>query len=98
MPRGPPRTESEAAAGRKEALPETADLSGVRALESLAERMIRENPALVVVTREVGCGLVPLDAEERLWREQAGRLSCRLAEQAAEVYRVCCGQAQKIKG
>ena len=67
------------------------------ALEQMLQRMSRENPSLVVVTREVGCGLVPMDAFERLWREQAGRLSCRLAEQSVQVYRVCCGQAQKIK-
>lgn len=68
-----------------------------RALEKLLQRIAQENPSLVVITREVGCGLVPMDAWERLWREQVGRLSCRLAEQAAEVYRVCCGLAQKIK-
>ncbi len=66
------------------------------ALGRMLERMFRENPSLVVVTREVGCGLVPMDAFDRLWREQVGRLSCRLAEQASQVYRVCCGQAQKI--
>ncbi len=78
--------------------PEAKENPGTQALEALAERMVRENPSLVVVTREIGCGLVPMDAEERLWREQAGRVSCLLAEQAAEVYRVCCGQIQKIKG
>lgn len=66
-------------------------------LERMLERLFQENPSLVVVTREVGCGLVPMDARDRLWREQVGRLSCRLAKQAAEVYRICCGQAQKIK-
>ena len=76
---------------------ETPEEKALEILGQIPGQLCRANPSLVVVTREVGCGLVPLDARERLWREQVGRLSCRLAEQATEVYRVCCGQAQRIK-
>lgn len=65
--------------------------------EAAVERMIKENQELVVVTEEIGCGLVPMDAFDRKFRETAGRLSCRLAGQAKDVYRVACGLAQKIK-
>ncbi|WP_434309106.1 bifunctional adenosylcobinamide kinase/adenosylcobinamide-phosphate guanylyltransferase [Hominifimenecus sp. rT4P-3] len=66
-------------------------------VEPVLERMLRENPALVVVTREIGSGVVPMDAFDRRYRELAGRLSCRLAKEAGAVYRVACGLAQKIK-
>ncbi|HIV67648.1 MAG TPA: bifunctional adenosylcobinamide kinase/adenosylcobinamide-phosphate guanylyltransferase [Candidatus Butyricicoccus stercorigallinarum] len=51
-----------------------------------------------VVCTELGCGVVPMDAFEREWREQTGRLCCEIAAQAARVYRVSCGIAQCIKG
>ena len=52
----------------------------------------------VVVCREVGSGIVPLDAGERAWRERAGRLACELAAQANAVVRLTCGIAQTLKG
>ncbi|MGM9629614.1 bifunctional adenosylcobinamide kinase/adenosylcobinamide-phosphate guanylyltransferase [Butyricicoccus sp.] len=51
-----------------------------------------------VVCTELGCGIVPLDAGEREWREQTGRLCCDIAALADRVYRVTCGIAQCIKG
>lgn len=51
-----------------------------------------------VICDEVGCGVVPLDEEDRAWREAVGRLCCDLAERAAAVIRVCCGIPQAIKG
>lgn len=50
-----------------------------------------------VVCDEIGCGVVPMDAGERDWREATGRLCCDIAAQADRVYRVCCGVAQCIK-
>lgn len=52
----------------------------------------------VVICTEVGCGVVPVDAQERLWRQQVGRLCCKLAQQADVVVRVYCGIPQVIKG
>lgn len=51
-----------------------------------------------VLMDEVGCGVVPLDAGERAWREDAGRLGCLLAERAEAVVRMVCGLPQVIKG
>lgn len=50
-----------------------------------------------VVCNELGCGVVPMDAGERCWREETGRLLCDIAARADRVYRVCCGIAQCIK-
>lgn len=52
----------------------------------------------VVVCNEVGCGIVPLDPDERQWREDVGRLTCDLAQQATAVVRLVCGIPQVIKG
>lgn len=45
----------------------------------------------VVICDEVGCGVVPLDPEDRACRERVGRLCVRLAEKADRVVRITCG-------
>lgn len=52
---------------------------------------------IVLIYPEVGSGVVPLDPEERAWREAVGRAGCRIATEADEVYRVVAGIAQRIK-
>lgn len=61
------------------------------------EAMLRENPDIIVISDEVGCGIVPVDKGEREYREVHGRICCYLAGQADEVVRVCCGIGQYIK-
>ena len=51
----------------------------------------------VILVTEVGSGLVPVDPDERAFRENAGRLSVLLAERAEEVYRVVCGIPTRLK-
>ncbi|SBW11731.1 Adenosyl cobinamide kinase/adenosyl cobinamide phosphate guanylyltransferase [uncultured Eubacteriales bacterium] len=52
----------------------------------------------IVICNEVGGGVVPLDRDERLWREACGRLCVKLAANAQRVIRVCCGIPQVLKG
>ena len=51
----------------------------------------------VVVCREVGCGVIPLEGEDRKRREAVGRLCCDLAARAEQVYRVSCGIPMRLK-
>ncbi|MCD8036930.1 MAG: bifunctional adenosylcobinamide kinase/adenosylcobinamide-phosphate guanylyltransferase [Clostridiales bacterium] len=51
----------------------------------------------VVISDEIGCGVVPIDKFERAWREETGRALCLIAERADAVYRLCAGIAIKIK-
>lgn len=51
----------------------------------------------VVVCNEVGCGVVPMAAEERAWRDRVGRTCARLAVKASRVVRMCCGIPQFLK-
>lgn len=62
-------------------------------LENLAQ-CVEE---LLIISDDIGNGIVPLEKEERIWREENGRILCRIAQEAAEVERIVCGIAQKIK-
>ena len=66
-------------------------------LEQL-DALLMCNPELTVVCCEVGCGVVPMSAEEREWRELVGRVCCMLAERARRVVRVWCGIPVLLKG
>lgn len=65
--------------------------------EDMLEKMIQQNPKLIIICDEVGNGIVPVDAEEREYRERLGRILCGLAEKAEKVERVICGIGQRIK-
>lgn len=51
----------------------------------------------IIISDEIGNGIVPVDAFEREYRERTGRILVRLAQRAEEVERVLCGIGQKIK-
>lgn len=51
----------------------------------------------VLIGKDFSCGLVPMDAEMRLWREENGRLNNYLAGRADRVVRMFCGLAQVLK-
>lgn len=54
-------------------------------------------PDVILIVNELGCGIVPMDAFDRRWRELVGRISCNLAQRAEAVYRVNCGIGMKLK-
>ncbi len=66
---------------------------------ALAEQMLKQHDPekLVVISDEIGCGIVPLDPFERSWREVNGRVNCFLAQKADAVIRVTAGIGQRIK-
>ena len=64
-------------------------------LTALADRL---SEYAVVLSTEVGGGVVPMDRAERENREKEGRLACLLAERADTVIRVQCGLPQVWKG
>lgn len=51
----------------------------------------------VFICNDISSGVVPMGAENRLWREETGRLCSYLASEADEVYRVFCGIGMRIK-
>lgn len=61
-------------------------------------RTLRAEPQdTVLIYPEVGSGVVPMDPEERTWREAVGRSGCIYAAEADEVYRMVSGIAVRIK-
>lgn len=55
------------------------------------------HPDAVIVSDEIGSGIVPIDAFERRWRENTGRALCIIAANAQSVTRVVCGIGTRIK-
>lgn len=51
----------------------------------------------VVIADDIFCGVVPLEAEIRLWREETGRTLTALAKTANTVTRIFCGLPLKLK-
>lgn len=60
--------------------------------------LLEANPEVILICCEVGCGVVPMEPEERQWREGVGRLCCTLAQRANRVERIFCGLPMVIKG
>ncbi len=72
----------------KEVLPEIENLLAVRA---------ESNKTLLVVTNEVGLGIVPDNALARQYRDLLGAANRRIAEEADVVYLLVSGVPVKIK-
>lgn len=51
----------------------------------------------ILICGDISCGVVPMSAELRLWRNETGRLCQYLAKNAARVSRIFCGLEQRLK-
>lgn len=60
-------------------------------------RLAAEHQDSILILREMGCGIVPMEKEERLFRDAVGRWGQFLAGEAHMVYRVICGIGTRIK-
>jgi adenosylcobinamide kinase/adenosylcobinamide-phosphate guanylyltransferase len=79
---------------------QSARATGARTLanvEALLRAIRATNARVVVVTNEVGLGLVPMNASVRAFRDLAGRINQQVAAEADEVYFVVSGQRLRIK-
>ena len=65
--------------------------------ETIPKQLMEGCPDRILITDEIGYGIVPLDPFERQYRELVGRICCRLAEAAAEVWRVTAGIGMCLK-
>lgn len=66
-----------------------------RAEELAAPELFPEDT--VIISREVGSGVVPMDAAERAWRERHGALLQQLSRRSETVIRIFCGLPQQLK-
>lgn len=51
----------------------------------------------ILIMDDIFCGVVPMGAQTRAWRQECGRLSQYLAGQADRVSRIFCGLEQRLK-
>lgn len=65
--------------------------------EEIITEFLDKYPGCIIISDEVGNGIVPMDPFEREYRERLGRILIMLAGQADEVERIICGLGQRIK-
>ena len=51
----------------------------------------------ILILRDIFCGVVPMGAENRAWRQRTGRLAQYLSKEATQVSRIFCGLEQRLK-
>ena len=51
----------------------------------------------ILICADIFCGVVPMGAENRAWRQNTGRLVQYLSKEAYQVSRIFCGLEQRIK-
>ena len=51
----------------------------------------------VLILEDIFCGVVPIGAENRAWRQKTGRLAQYLSREAEQVSRIFCGLEQRLK-
>ena len=62
------------------------------------EGLLEKCRGKIIICDEVGCGIIPLDKSDRVYREALGRFLCDLAALSDTVIRVTAGIGQFIKG
>jgi len=70
---------------------------GISPLSYFTEHLDQLEEKILIGT-EIGCGIVPMAEEERIWRDETGRVYQLLAKKAQKVERVWAGIALKVKG
>lgn len=65
---------------------------------ALAEKIYAANPNIIIISSEIGSGIIPMERSDRVWREETGRACCTAAARAETVIRLCCGIPTAIKG
>lgn len=66
-------------------------------IEEQLKELLQENPNVILEITQLGCGVVPIDAFDRSYREKVGRIGCILANQAEQVYLVNYGIPKQLK-
>ncbi len=66
-------------------------------IKNLLDIMRENNKKLVLVSNEVGLGIVPSYRLGSIFRDISGRVNQFLAGEADEVYNIICGLPQKLK-
>lgn len=66
-------------------------------VENLIEGIGKTNATVIMVTNELGSGVVPENVLARVFRDIAGRVNQTIAQASDEVYLTVCGLPVKVK-
>lgn len=69
---------------------------GISPLDFFIENIDRLEHKILIGT-EIGCGIVPLEKKDRIWRDETGRVYQLLAKKASKVERIWAGIPVTIK-
>ena len=72
-------------------------VEGSETAQQVLDRLLPLTRDAFVISREIGSGVVPLDAAERRWREVHGAVLQGLAARAEHVSRIFCGLEERLK-
>ena len=72
-------------------------LSDGKDVRACVDALCCESADAIIVANEIGCGVVPMSAEDRAWRESVGRALSAIAQASESVTRVSCGIGVRIK-
>ncbi|MBP3380713.1 MAG: bifunctional adenosylcobinamide kinase/adenosylcobinamide-phosphate guanylyltransferase [Ruminococcus sp.] len=64
----------------------------------LTEKLLDAATDVIIIMTEIGCGIIPIERSERIYRELVGKTGCLLAGRAEKVIRLVCGIPSVIKG
>ena len=65
--------------------------------QKLISDIIMKYPDCVIISDEIGNGLVPIEASDREYRDRTGKILIDLAKKAERVERIICGLGQRLK-
>ena len=65
--------------------------------EEAVRQFVCRNSDAIVICNDISCGIVPMDAMLRKWREAVGRSLAELSLVSDEVIRLFCGIPTRIK-
>lgn len=65
-------------------------------MQEIVERWLDEREDCIIISDEVGSGIVPIKPDMREYRECVGRILCTLAARAKHMERIICGIGQVI--
>lgn len=61
------------------------------------DELLEKFPGIIIISDEIGNGIVPADAFERRYRDCTGELLTGLAKKSERVERILCGLGQILK-
>lgn len=66
-------------------------------VNTLIDYIDRPKWEIVIICDEIGNGIIPMEKEDRDYRDRLGLILVELAKRADSVYRIICGMPLKIK-